>query len=246
MSVTQVYFLAHKARAKLSGEAARSDHNLRLLVGHANLLDSLMLEIADAEREQESWFNHSVRSAAPVKERHVQWADSIVEDDDEDDEEWQAESSSDDSSDDSDEEEEEYDEDEVMADAMALRRMQRPALVAPQPPASPRMEVDDQDVFEVDDDEEDYAQLALSRTHSHSSQPPELDHDEDTSEDESMPPSPESSLIDSFAEGAEEEHDAAAALQEQDKDKSSTSFYDQGFYLPPRSPARLVTAISVY
>src|ERR1700733_3561749 len=64
MSITQTYYLAHKARAKLAFEAGRSDHNLRLLVGHANLLDSLMLELADAEREQESWFNQSVRASS--------------------------------------------------------------------------------------------------------------------------------------------------------------------------------------
>ena len=33
MSVTQTFYLAHKARGKLSSEASRSDHNLRLLVG---------------------------------------------------------------------------------------------------------------------------------------------------------------------------------------------------------------------
>ena len=52
MSITQTYYLSHKARAKLSREAAQPDHDLRLLVGHANLLDSLMLELAEAEQEQ--------------------------------------------------------------------------------------------------------------------------------------------------------------------------------------------------
>src|SRR3569833_4388026 len=81
MSITQTYYLAHKARGKLSSEAARPDHNLRLLVGPANLLASLMMELADAEREQESWFNQSVRGAtkATQQDRHVQWADTVVE-----------------------------------------------------------------------------------------------------------------------------------------------------------------------
>ena len=57
MSITQTYYLAHKARTKLSREAAPPDHDLHQLVGHANLFDSLMLELADAEREQERWFN---------------------------------------------------------------------------------------------------------------------------------------------------------------------------------------------
>lgn len=63
MSVTQTYFLAHSARGKLSREAARPDHDLRLLVGHANMLDSLMIDLASAEQEQERWFNHSVVGA---------------------------------------------------------------------------------------------------------------------------------------------------------------------------------------
>jgi len=60
MSITQTYFLAHSARGKLSKEAARPDHDLRLLVGHANMLDSLMLDLANAEQEQERWFNNVV------------------------------------------------------------------------------------------------------------------------------------------------------------------------------------------
>ncbi|KAH8661827.1 hypothetical protein BGZ61DRAFT_593629 [Ilyonectria robusta] len=58
MFITQTYYLAHKARVKLSSEAARADHDLRLLVSHANLLDSLMLELADTEREQEKVEKH--------------------------------------------------------------------------------------------------------------------------------------------------------------------------------------------
>jgi hypothetical protein len=80
MSLTQTYYVASAARSKLGREAGRADHNLRLLVGHANLLDSLMLELQDAEREQEAWFNQSVRTASkPDEQRHVQWIDSIPE-----------------------------------------------------------------------------------------------------------------------------------------------------------------------
>src|SRR5579859_7226546 len=90
MSVTQTYYLAHTARGKLSHEAAKADHNLRLLVGHANLLDSLMLDLAEAEQEQESWFNQSVKAATKTAEepKHIQWADTIVEEPEHD---WQAE-----------------------------------------------------------------------------------------------------------------------------------------------------------
>lgn len=218
MSVTQTYYLAHKARAKLSREAAQPDHDLRLLVGHANLLDSLMLELADAEREQERWFNQSVRGATKSQERHVQWADNIVEAE----EEYDSDSASDSSdSDDYDSE----DEDIEMTNTVSLR---------PTKVVSQRiLEVDD---MEDDDLEEDYAQLELVRTPSHSNSPPELliDHDSESSEDESMPPSPPQPVL---------EYDEKAAKE---SEQEHNSFYDEGFYLPARNPARLVSAISVY
>ena len=74
------YSVASTARTKLGREAQRADHDLRLLVGHANLLDTLMVELADAEREQEAWFNQSVKKASkPEEPRHIQWIDTIAE-----------------------------------------------------------------------------------------------------------------------------------------------------------------------
>ncbi|KAI1334151.1 hypothetical protein F5Y15DRAFT_297829 [Xylariaceae sp. FL0016] len=236
MSITQTYFLAHKARAKLSTEAARPDHNLRLLVGHANLLDSLMLDLADAEREQESWFNQSVRGAAPKpEERHVQWADSIVEEED-----WEADSS------DSDDSDLDDDEDVEMADATPITRIQSHSIIVP---SSPQLDTMDEDEdFEEDDEEEDYAALSLTRSPSHSASPPELiDHDSESSEDESMPPSPPTSTLPTFAEKQGESTMSAKYYDSrQDDDEDKSDFYNEGFYLPPRNPTRLVSAISVY
>ncbi|KAI8677151.1 hypothetical protein NCS56_00604600 [Fusarium sp. Ph1] len=221
MSITQTYYLAHKARAKLSREAAQPDHDLRLLVGHANLLDSLMLELADAEREQERWFNQSVRGASPQQDRHVQWADNIVEEEDEDD--YDSDSSD---SDDYDSE----DEDIEMANATPIKAMS---------PRITNVELDED--MEEDDLEEDYAQLELVRTPSHSNSPPELvDHDSDSSDDDSMPPSPPQPIL-SF-----NEKDTKEQSQKQQQQDESDSFYDEEYYLPPRNPARLVSAISVY
>jgi hypothetical protein len=229
MSITQTYYLAHKARAKLSSEAARSDHNLRLLVGHANLLDSLMMELADAEREQESWFNQSVRGAtrSEERERHIQWADTVVEDPAED---WQAE----DADSDSDSSDDDYQEDDIeMADVVVSLR-QTPATIT-----KVAAQVTVHEEMDEDDLEEDYAHLELVRTHSHSSSPPELvDHDSDSSDDEAMPPSPPNAVL-TFSE-------KDAKHQEQQEDDDHHSFYSEGFYLPPRNPARLVSAISVY
>lgn len=245
MSITQTYYLAHKARAKLSSEAGRPDHNLRLLVGHANLLDSLMLELADAEREQESWFNQSVRASTPkTEERHVQWADTIVEEPEQD---WRAEDAESDSDSDSEYDEEE-DEDVEMAGVVSLRRV--PSNRVPPPPTMARSDAMDFDEDFEDDEEEDYAELTLSRTSSHSASPPELDHDDESSEDESMPPSPPQTLVHSFTD-KQREAIATTGFYESTQEPSQASqqhksFYEEGFYVPPRNPARLVSAISVY
>lgn len=225
MSVTQAYFLAHKARAKLSSEAARPDHNLRLLVGHANLLDTLMLDLAEAEREQESWFNQSVRGATKSDERHIQWADSVVEQPEHD---WQAEDADSDSDSDSDFSDEE-DDDVEMADVVALRRI--PSHIVKD--FGYDMEEDD---YEHDD--EDFAELGLQRSPSHSASPPELDHDSDTSEDESMPPSPPTVVMPTFSDKTPDYR----YPQQEETYSPKDAFYEEGFYLPARNPARLVPA----
>jgi len=215
MSVTQTYYLAHTARGKLSSEAARSDHNLRLLVGHANLLDSLMLELAEAEQEQESWFNQSVRGAEK-KEKHIQWAEATIEEPEED---WQAEDADSDCSDSDDDFE---DEDMQMADFVPLQRVQS------------RTQVVEEEV--EDDGEEDYESLTLTLSPSHSASPPELSHDseeDDSSEDESMPPSPPTTSLPSFSEKQREQI-------------ATTSFYNQGFYIPQRQAPTLPSSVSVY
>ncbi|KAK4032223.1 hypothetical protein C8A01DRAFT_20673 [Parachaetomium inaequale] len=255
MSIAQTYFLAHKARAKLSSEAARPDHDLRLLVGHANLLDSLMLELADAEREQESWFNQSVRGAShttttPSEERHIQWADTIVEEPEHD---WHAEDAESESESDSDSDSDfDDDEDIEMADAVALRRIPS-HMMLPHKAAYPfGVEAEDEDFDMEDDDEEDFAQLALQRSPSHSastspSSPPELDDDsDDSTEDESMPPSPPTTLIPAFEETQKGSSTTTTTPLPTADMGDKTAFYEEGYYLPPRNPARLISAISVY
>ncbi|KAK1827814.1 hypothetical protein QBC39DRAFT_166429 [Podospora conica] len=235
MSITQAYFLAHKARSKLSSEAARPDHNLRLLVGHANLLDGLMLDLAEAEREQESWFNQSVRGAAPstptkTEDKHIQWADAAVIEEPASD--WHAEDADDSSDSDSDYSEDD-DEDVEMADVVSLRRI-------PSHSAKPDFGylMDEDDYSSDSDDDEDFAELALQRSPSHSTlSPPGLDHDSDTSEDESMPPSPPTVVLPAFTTDKKKPA-AEATATSQDKD----AFYSEGYYLPPRNPARLVVS----
>ncbi|KAJ8064550.1 hypothetical protein OCU04_006880 [Sclerotinia nivalis] len=245
MSITQTYYLAHTARGKLSSEASRADHNLRLLVGHANLLDSLMLELAEAEQEQESWFNQSVRKATKQEDpRHIQWADNVVEEPEED---WET---SDLDNDDSSDEDSEYDSDEEMEEpSMAsLTRIPSHNMNALVKVSSREVEEDEED-FE-DDGEEDYSGLQLHLTKSHSaSHPPELDHDSDSSEDESMPPSPPSDALPSFSD---KQQIATTSYYSKSTPSSSIpqseqqAFFDEGFYLPPRQSPSLISAISVY
>lgn len=222
MSITQTYYLAHKARAKLSREAAQPDHDLRLLVGHANLLDTLMLELADAEREQERWFNQSVRGASTQKDRHVQWAENIAEVPED---EYDSDSSSDD-----DFEEDEEEEDIVMTNTNASAR---------RPVTSKISSVEE---VEMEDDlEEDYEQLELVRTPSHANSPPtsppELVDESDSSDDDSMPPSPPQAML-QLANGKEEDKTT----------EEEESLFDESYYLPRRNtPATsMVSAITVY
>jgi len=175
MSLSQTYFVASSARTKLGREASRADHNLRRLVGHANLLDALMLELRDAERQQEAWFTQSVKSNKE-EDRHIQWVDTIVEEEDTE------EAVNSDSDSDSDFDEAEFEM------AMPLRRIRIPPVTITSRSLDGDSESDDDDMYE---DMEDTADLALTRTHSH---PPELVHDSD-SEDDSPPTSPPQPLL---------------------------------------------------
>ena len=227
MSLTQTYYLAHTARGKLSKEAAQADHDLRLLVGHANLLDGLMLDLANAEQEQESWFNQTVKSASKASEepKHIQWADTIPEELEEAvEEEFYAEGSESDSDSDDDEEMQ-------SAGPIVLRKVPQPSVTIT------TAEYDEDEDMEDEDYEDD---LALTRTSSH---PPELllDSDSESEEDDSLPPSPEMPL-DAFSEKQRQaiattsyyqtlpvKSDSPASLPDTDQ-----SFFDEGFYLPQR------------
>ena len=180
MSLTQTYYVASTARSKLGREASRQDHNLRLLVGHANLLDSLMVELADAEREQEAWFNRTVRKASrPEQPAHVRWIDTIVELDDDEDDDSDSDLESEDGSDIDDEDAELFN--------IPLRKIRSPPAQLNTIPLE-----DDEDEMDLEEDDEQDAAHALTRVTSKHS-PPELllDSDSESEEDESMPPSPE-------------------------------------------------------
>jgi len=177
MSLTQTYYIAASARSKLGKEASRADHDLRLLVGHANLLDSLMIDLQDAERQQEQWFNQTMAKASKAEDRHIQWADSISEEDE------------DDYSDSESENEDDFD------------MITIPRRIAQAPVQITTMEIDDEDEEEFYDDMEDDSDLALTRVPSQSQSPPELVFEEE-SDDESPPTSPPQSTFNISAKEA--------------------------------------------
>jgi len=179
MSLTQTYYIASTARSKLGKEASRADHDLRLLVGHANLLDVLMVELHDAEKEQEAWFNESLRKAnKPEQPQHVRWIDSI------------AEEYAEDSDSDSDSDSEIYEEDFETVPAVSASVSSSYTVTSREVNDDEDDEKDDDDMLDMEDDEEH----ALTRVDSH---PPELVHEDSSdSEDESLPPSPNSSELD--------------------------------------------------
>lgn len=217
----------------MTREASRGDHDLRLLVGHANFLDSLILDLANAEQEQEMWFNHSVRGAVTASDepKRVQWADRVPEEaieEDEEDEDSPTEFSGNES---------ESDDDDVDAPPMvSLRHQQRPR--------SPVTTSKVGDAMILDGDYEDG--LALTRTASH---PPDLMHESDSdSDDDMMPPSPPQAELSldvfsekqraaivttSFYQSIPETSDTAVASL---PPSEQASFFDEGFYLPQRQP----------
>ena len=227
MTLTQTYYLAHSARNKLSKEAARADHDLRLLVGHANLLDGLMLELADAEREQESWFDQTVKGASEEPKR-VQWADTIAAEHEEavDDEAYEEEDSDSDSDSD-DEEMVQY------AQTVPLRRIPKQA------PTVSTTEVDEDE--DMEDDEEYDEDLTLTRTSS--SHPPELLHESDSdSDDDSLPSPPQSEMhLDPFS-GKQASFFKSIPAEASLSESEQSTFLDEGYYLPQRQDAPLISA----
>jgi hypothetical protein len=74
--VSQTYMIAYQAREKLAKEANCPDHNLHRLVCHANMLDTLIFDLAHAEEEQDSYLNKlSSGAKKPTRKPGVEkWA----------------------------------------------------------------------------------------------------------------------------------------------------------------------------
>lgn len=188
MAYTQTYQLAQRARLKLQREASQHDHNLRLLVGHANLLDSLMISLADAEREQEQWFNEVMQgNMATEFEEDDEEEEQIEEISQCDGQGWLAADYYSDSDSESDSESE-VDSDDGIEDAEYTHITRKRILPAYFSQAV--IGVSEVDEYYEDFESEDEDGLyPLTRTSSHGS-PPQLVADLSDDEDEPTPPSP--------------------------------------------------------
>lgn len=78
-----IYFLASRARTKLTQEASQSDHDLRRLVSHANMLDNLMDTLvknreARQKQRQEQILKQQLAARAAIKaKQHKQHARTL-------------------------------------------------------------------------------------------------------------------------------------------------------------------------
>ncbi|KAH8154197.1 uncharacterized protein LAJ45_01965 [Morchella importuna] len=249
MSITQTFYLAHKARGKLSSEASRSDHNLRLLVGHANLLDTLMIHLSEAERDQETWYNNTVRGNEESRESVQQWPETIPEETEEYGSlaaDYESDSES------SEEEEEEEDEDEEMMDldmSYDLTLTREPS----HPSAYTKYyqthgtvigvsEVGEDDEEYEDDCDED-GMFSLTRTTSH--RPPSLCSDLSDDEDEdSNPPSPPQPTMSHPPMSHKEQEQARAYFEHNDTPGLSEergSLFEHDYFVPDRSSPTMIS-----
>ncbi len=162
LSVAETCYLAHTTRRKLSSEVSRADHDLRVLVGHANFLDSIMVELAEVTREQERQTIPPAKVETRVSEepkRRAMIQTTVTEKPADDWETWESEESD---SSDSDSGEERGRSSERTTDIPSLPIRGRPDDFA----------IVSREVDEHEEDEEDYEVLTLVRTLSHS--PPRL------------------------------------------------------------------------
>jgi hypothetical protein len=213
MSITQTYFLAHSARGKLSKEAARPDHDLRLLVGHANMLDSLMLDLANAEQEQERWFNNIVNGSQEDEEKTHAHVETIVEEPEQD---WELEDTSSD---------EESDDEESKPHAHITA-----------------IEVDS-DMEDEDEDNDDLALVRThSRQHSPPELSLDSDSDSDDESMPPSPPAVTFEVLSEKQRQAIATTSFYDAKETSLSQEESEAFEQEGFFLPSRQQPTIIAA----
>jgi len=238
MSITQTFYLAHKARGKLSSEAARQDHNLRLLVAHANLLDTLMVHLSDAEEQQEQWFNNTIRGNEESREWEIDGGYGSLPTD------YDSESDSESESD-----------DDVEID---YEFSSRPIPLPSNETVIGVTEVDEDEEFldeETEDDEDSEKEdedengfFSLRRTTSH--RPPSLCSDlSDDEDEESNPPSPPQPTMDYHLSEKERIENATRSFFDTRHSIPSSAIHhaphdlvmEEDYFLPDRPAATMIS-----
>jgi hypothetical protein len=158
--------MAHQAREKLAKEANCPDYNLHRVVCHANMLDTLIIDLAHAEDKHESHLDTPTAGAQKPtrKSKTERWAQVVMETLEEGSESWdELESSSDDDDDDDDSSDDEFEHREDRASEKA----------------SDVVIVSSEEPDGADELQEDLARLVLQRTksrHHHHHPPPSSEH----------------------------------------------------------------------
>lgn len=181
------------------------------------MLDSLMIDLANAEQEQERWFNNIVSGNKEEEQTQPSHVETIVEEPEAD---WEAEDAT---STDDEESEDEAEDEKPTANITAI-------------------EVDS----DMEDDDEMDSELTLTRTASRHS-PPELSLDSDSdSEDEQMPPSPPTTTLEVLTEKQRQAIATTSFYDAKDTTSlspaESEAFEQEGFYLPSRQQPTIIAA----
>ena len=267
MAYTQTFQLAQRARGKLQREASQHDHNLRLLVGHANLLDSLMIALADAEREQEQWFNEVVRgSIAADDEEAVEDADEKEDaEEEEESRDWPHPSSSQsqlfsssfdghgwlaadyysDSESDEDSESEVDSDDDMEGIEYTIPRIRNVTMATSEVDSNSDREEEQEDEDEDEDEDADvdeHGMYALRRTPSSHGSPPQLVADlTDDEEEESAPPSPPQLSLPFTSINAVKEKGSITAAPFFNHDSQSTAHHHDPFIYAIHQPPSVIS-----
>lgn len=209
-----------------------------------------MLELANAEKEQERWFNRSVNSATRAsqdeKPSHIRWADNLVEEPEED---WSSEEDSDAESDMSDSDLEDDDMTVHTASATPIRRPPSPvAIITEQEVSDSESETEDEE--EDEDFDFEFEDLALTRSPSRQSPPELLEDLDDDSEEDTTPPSPPQSAFDDFS-SSEEPSVSTTAIYDQHPakraelalpDSEQSPMFGQGYIVSSRLQGTMIPA----
>lgn len=217
MSVAEMYRLAHRVRDKLAREATSPNQQMRLLVGHANLLDMLVDRLNEANFEEDDYLEETSVAAA-THHRDLSDSDSDTTESD------TSESDTTESGDGSAEEDE-----EAQYEAQADWEREPSRLLHD---AAPYQHTGRRTRRKVTCPHFEH-------------QPPELECDDDGYDSDSDSDGPESPTFELPPPLDDDDFPPAGKGRQETKEVHESLFSDD-YCLPPRSPARLGTYVPLF